>query len=83
MERGMPLKEMHLRPTSRMSSAVWTGESAKGEVEATSWRMARDSGELRVNVAALCVVVSESSDVETRRERGDGGGDVRREQPRA
>ena len=54
MERGMPLKEMHLSPTSRMSSAVWTGESAEGEVDATSWRMARDSGELRVNVAALC-----------------------------
>lgn len=25
MLRGIPLKEMHFRPTSRMSSAFWTG----------------------------------------------------------
>lgn len=83
MERGMPLKEMHLRPTSRMISAVWTGESAEGEVEATSWRTARDSGELSVKVAALCRIVSEGSEAQTGRERGDGGGDVRRGRPRA
>ena len=38
MERGMPLKEIHFRPTSRISSAVWTGEREveEEEVEATS-----------------------------------------------
>lgn len=46
MVRGMPLKEMHLRPTSRMSSADEVDE------EATLWRMGSESGELRVNVAA-------------------------------
>jgi hypothetical protein len=58
MERGMPLKLMHLRPTSRMSSAVWMGSLGLGlwwpGEDATSWRMVRESGELRVNVAAAC-----------------------------
>lgn len=49
MDRGIPLKEMHLSPTSRMSSAAWTLEPF---VDATLWREARDSGELRVKVAA-------------------------------
>lgn len=53
MDRGMPLKEMHLSPTSRMSSAAWTLEPF---VDATLWREARDSGELRVKVAADCSV---------------------------
>ena len=53
MVRGMPLKEMHLRPTSRMSSAASRGvkEESGGE-EAVSSREGRDAGELRVNVAA-------------------------------
>lgn len=46
MVRGMPLKDMHLRPTSRISSA------AAGVDEATLCRMGRASGELSVNVAA-------------------------------
>ncbi len=54
MVRGMPLNEMHLRPTSRMSSAAARGvivELDEGDV-ATWWRMEREAGELRVNVAA-------------------------------
>jgi hypothetical protein len=47
----MPLKEMHLRPTSRISSAAWTLDP---RVDATLWREASDSGELRVKVAADC-----------------------------
>ena len=53
MVRGMPLKEMHLRPTSRMISAVSTLDE---EAEATPWRRERDSGELRVKVAADCTL---------------------------
>lgn len=52
--RGIPLKEMHLRPTSRMNSAVRTcavWESPRS-AEATVCRIERASGELSVNVAA-------------------------------
>jgi hypothetical protein len=57
MERGMPLKEMHLRPISRISSAVGRGADDEGEevVVATEWRMRSEAGELRVNVAAAWV----------------------------
>lgn len=47
----MPLKEIHLRPTSRMISAASTVDE---DEEATRWRRERDSGELRVKVAAVC-----------------------------
>lgn len=65
MVRGMPLKPMHLRPTSRMNSAFWTAESGCLE-DATLWRTGRESGELRVNVAAAytvsdCLLCSEVS----------------------
>src|SRR5690348_2491347 len=53
MVRGMPLKEMHLRPTSRISSAVASGERLVC-AGARSWRTRREAGELRVNVAAAC-----------------------------
>lgn len=52
MVRGMPLKDMHFRATSRMSSAVWTGVEVDEE-EATECRMVRDSGEFIVIVAAV------------------------------
>lgn len=52
MVRGMPLKEMHLRPTSRMNSAASRGVRGEGEVEAVWRREGREAGELRVNVAA-------------------------------
>jgi hypothetical protein len=56
MLRGMPLKEIHLRPTSRMSSAAATSGrdvlEEEAEAWATLWRTASDSGELRVKVAA-------------------------------
>jgi len=60
--RGMPLKEMHLRPISRINSAAARGDkgvvSGGGLVVATSWRISRDAGELRVNVAAAWMLVS-------------------------
>lgn len=58
MVRGMPLKEMHLRPTSRISSAAWTGDAEDGEDgdEARAWRWVREEGELSVNVAAAYLV---------------------------
>lgn len=58
MLRGMPLKEMHLSPTSRINSATRTvgllmpGEDAAAASEATLCNTVRDSGELSVNVAA-------------------------------
>lgn len=52
--RGMPLKLMHLRPTSRMNSAVRVSDPACCE-EATLCRTDSESGELSVNVAAACV----------------------------
>lgn len=53
MVRGMPLKLMHLRPISRISSAAERGDSEEREGSvATLWRTAREAGELRVNVAA-------------------------------
>ena len=55
MVRGMPLKDMHFRPTSRMVSAVGVGEE---EVEAREWRIVRDSGEFMVIVAAVYTLVS-------------------------
>ena len=72
MERGMPLKLMHLRPTSRMSSAATTGswlldeggdegedeDEDEGE-EARAWRMGRPSGALRAKSAAAWKLVSE------------------------
>jgi hypothetical protein len=50
----MPLKEMHLRPISRISSAVVSGVSdgVWDWEETRSWKMSREAGELRVNVAA-------------------------------
>ena len=55
MVRGMPLKLMHLSPTSRISSAAESGVSEAGDcVVATWWRMASEAGELCVNVAAAC-----------------------------
>lgn len=49
--RGIPLKLIHFRPTSRMNSAFWTAELGSFD-DATWWRTGRESGELRVNVAA-------------------------------
>jgi hypothetical protein len=56
--RGMPLKEMHLRPISRISSAVVSGVSDGVWEGARSCRMSREAGELRVNVAAAFVVAT-------------------------
>lgn len=55
MVRGMPLKEMHLRPISRRSSAVERGvrvEEGEVRVGMRSWSSRSAAGELRVNVAA-------------------------------
>lgn len=49
--RGIPLKDMHLSPTSRISSATATGWP---DDDATLWRTESESGELRVKVAADC-----------------------------
>lgn len=57
MVRGMPLKEIHFNPTSRISSAVASFGFAMFEgadEDATLCRAESDSGELRVNVAADC-----------------------------
>lgn len=51
MVRGMPLKLMHLSPTSRISSAVCVA-LAPACAAATSNRTGSASGELRVKVAA-------------------------------
>lgn len=51
MVRGMPLKDIHFRPTSRIVSAVVTAE-VEGWEEAMEWRMRRESGEFMVIVAA-------------------------------
>lgn len=54
MVRGIPLKLMHLRPTSRMSSAMATLSSVDWEEEVACWkRMPRESGEFMVIVAAV------------------------------
>ena len=50
MVRGMPLNDIHFRPTSRIVSAVVTGEEVD---EAREWRMWSDSGEFMVMVAAV------------------------------
>lgn len=50
--RGIPLKLMHFRPTSRISSAVDASVPAFC-AEATLWRTDSESGEFRVNVAAV------------------------------
>lgn len=68
MDRGIPLKLMHLRPTSRISSAATTGswlldeggdEDEDEDEEARAWRMGRPSGALRAKSAAAWKLVSE------------------------
>lgn len=54
----MPLKLMHLRPTSRINSAAWTSFSCW---DAMAWRMGSESGELRVNVAAAWDLLDDAS----------------------
>jgi hypothetical protein len=56
MVRGMPLKEMHFRPVSRISSAVVRGVREGEREGAREWRARSEAGELRVNVAAACLV---------------------------
>jgi hypothetical protein len=51
MVLGMPLKEIHFSPTSRMSSAPAVAVIV-GPEEALSCRATRASGELSVKVAA-------------------------------
>ena len=62
MVRGMPLKDMHFRPTSRMVSAettgIFTSDDEVDDEEAMEWRIVRDSGEFMVIVAAVCRLVS-------------------------
>lgn len=65
MVRGMPLKDMHFRPTSRMVSAVGTGEDVD---EAMEWRIVRDSGEFMVIVAAVYTLLSALHDMGARME---------------
>jgi len=50
--RGMPLKLIHLRPTSRIVSAADRSVSEEGRSKAICWSLHRDSGEFSVNVAA-------------------------------
>ncbi len=69
MVRGMPLKEMHLRPISRRSSAVERGVKVRAMVGTRECRTRREAGELRVIVAAACV-----SRVSGARGKGGGGG---------
>lgn len=57
MVRGMPLKEMHLRPISRMNSAdskAAFDDKLERRDEASVSRGSKEEGELRVNVAAAC-----------------------------
>ena len=67
--RGMPLKEMHLRPISRRSSAVERGVKVRAMVGTRECRTRREARELRVIVAAACV-----SRVSGARGKGGGGG---------
>ena len=53
MVRGMPLKLMHFRPTSRMNSAVARLSLADWEVLASWYSSVRDSGEFIVMVVAV------------------------------
>ena len=52
MVRGMPLKEMHLSPASRISSAAVSGVREGDREGVREWRASSEAGELRVNVAA-------------------------------
>lgn len=53
MVRGMPLKDIHFKPTSRIVSALVIGEDGSEGKEAMEWRIVRDSGEFMVIVAAV------------------------------
>ena len=82
MVRGMPLKLMHFRPTSRISSAAATGVVSGCEA-ATACRIGSESGELSVNVEAAYQTTEPS--VTSDQIRGWMGGWVtyRNGQPRA
>lgn len=56
MVRGMPLKEMHLSPASRISSAVASGVREGDREGARACSARSEAGELSVNVAAACSV---------------------------
>lgn len=77
--RGIPLKEMHLRPTSRISSARRRGVRGgvrEGRVgwgvreEEVEWRWEREEGELSVKVVAAC---GQGGRVSEKKGNGRGG----------